>query len=291
MVKRKINDSNKEQKLTVIKTFFSKSFCKDEKVYNAIQEHVLEMSTFFVEYSYYFQYIAYTHLHQGTWNDFITSSKNIFMDLFYHLKQKSKDKYQLNTDYELLRIKNNLSKYNVVCSNSMIFLATQYETILKNNIFMHAYNRIRKFFKNHTKQESDIYTPTIIYKTLDVLFNKKSTNKANEYLLQLLKTILHFDMDNFYDIEQKPLKYIPLFFNLQKYNENRNLKNFTLIPQIKSGRKYIRYDSCAFFTLLASLKLLDKGNTLWSGFVPVSMVYWKKYFNIEKFETSNKKFS
>ena len=226
-MKRLIEINKKLEKITNQKCFFNK-FCKYQAIYDAINKQVIEMSNFVIEASIYCHYKLNTYLLQGK-VDVLLQSSRFILDMFYELKQKSKAKYQLEPDYEFIRNDYNLNKYKVVCGNSMNFLATQYETILKNNIWMHAYSRIRKFFKNATKVDTHVYTPTVIYQTLDTLFNKKSQHSTNEYLIELLKNELQFDIGNFHDIEKYPLKYIPLFYNLQKYNELNNINPFKFI--------------------------------------------------------------
>lgn len=51
------------------------------------------------------------------------------------------------------------------------------------------------------------------------------------------------------------LNHLKFVFNLQRYNEAKNLKNFTLISIIKYGQKHKRYDTQALHQLLRSLNM------------------------------------
>jgi hypothetical protein len=72
------------------------------------------------------------------------------------------------------------------------------------------------------------------------------------------------------------------FFKIQQLNDEKEWKNFTLVPLYKAGRKHIQYDRRAFHALLCALKIVpkklnDKGRTVqvtdrefnWNDFINV----------------------
>lgn len=97
---------------------------------------------------------------------------------------------------------------------------------------------------------------------------------------------LKWNGEKFDKLQNKKLFWssIELFYNLQRYNERNNLKNFELIPIFNHGLKHIRYDSFAFHSLLCGI-VLYKGP--WKTFD--RDVEWRKYFKFP--ETVMKKFN
>jgi len=205
---------------------------------------------------------------KGFNNDFSTFN---FLDYFYQLKIGSPSKYELSQQYELMRGK--LPKYNGSSkSNLFIDLANGYKTVFHNNIWMHAYPRVRKLLKrlNPEASNSEIYT------NLSYLFDQTSKHE---------KTLnFHFNWSKayFHNVKENPMNFVCDFFKIQQLNDMKEWKNFTLVPLYKAGRKHIQYDRRAFHALLCALKIVpkklsDKGRTVqvtdrefdWNEFINV----------------------
>ena len=220
------------------------------------------------------------------------TKRNYFMEFFYHLQKGSKTKYILDDEYSKLRNQHGIELYDMSYKSQLMnFAATTYTTVLMNNIQVHMYNRVRRFFK-HVQPELNSYS------TLKYLFQDE-TEQPNEKLLKELKTKLNFN-GTFKDLTTKWMTFIPFLYRLQRFREKENIKNFTIFPIFKHGSKHIRYDTSGLHKLLRSVvktkKLYDENNNeikIPSSFTEFQLrrgEYWKLLFNIDKFETKTKKF-
>lgn len=272
MPKRKEpNTDNENFEIVVVKRALH-SVCKNERVFGQIQKDVQEMSSLFVEVSRYIHFSLKKQWKSGNFEPVR------FLSFYYHLMKKKKAKYALDQEYEKLRKTLPLydSSYR---SNLFRASANQYEVIFHNNIWMHAYNRLRKFFKFEPDKKK-------VYRTLSYLFQAKSEEIPDTGLLQVLKEKLSWNGQKLDQIKNRKLFWscLPLFYNLQRYNEKNNLKNFALIPILKHGCHHIQYDSFAFYQLLCGIKLY-KG--AWPTFQRDQE--WRKHFKLS--ETVTKKFN
>lgn len=273
MVKRKADDTGQIDNVeTVVVKRGLRSTCKNEDIYQKIQKDVKEMSSLIVESSIY---IHWTLMKRWRTGDFNAIN---FLHCYYPLMVKKKSQYLLDPDYEILRGPLPLydSSYR---SNIFVDSANQYEVIFHNNIWMHGYNRLRRYFKFEPDKKK-------VYNTLAYLFNTKGANEPDEELLARMRNDLKWNGEKLDKLQNKKLFWpsIELFYNLQRYNERNNLKNFALIPIFNHGLKHIRYDSFAFYYLLSSIKLF-KG--AWKTFDRDTE--WRKYFKFP--ETCTKKFN
>lgn len=271
MVKRKAEGEVENFEIVVVKRGLH-SVCKNDTVYNRIQEDVREMSSLIVESSIYIHYVL-----MKRWKDENFESLN-FLDLFYHLMQKKKAKYTIDYEYEKLRITMPLydSSYR---PNIYRDACNQYETIFHNNMWMHSYNRLRRYFKFETDRKR-------VYKTLSYLFSSNSKEIPDEELLNRMRIDLDWNGEKFDKIQNKKLYWssMKLFYNLQRYNERNNLKNFALIPIFKHGLKHIRYDSTGLYYMLCNLKLFKGSIKTFERDTE-----WRKYFKFP--ETRTKQFN
>lgn len=204
------------------------------------------ISNLTVEASIYIHFELYKRWQEGNFHD-----KPInFLDFYYPLLDKPAAKYILDPKYKELR--GNLEFYvkkhrsNLYVNQSLIF-----ETCFKNNLFMHGYSRVRRFLRGF---ESDA---KVVYQTLDTLFNKNSKFKPNDRLIEQMKSHLKYDGNGLHDIQAKYFRHIKFFYMLQCYNHERGLKNFKLVPEFKSGRHHIAYDTKAFWSLLCSVGMFQ----------------------------------
>lgn len=271
------NSEQLEEKISTIKCALN-SICKDDQIYQQIQSDVAEMSGLFCEASIYINFVLYKN-----WNNGIFS-KSLYdcLKCFYHLMSKNSIKYEIDADYKKLRLLK-FSSYIYDSSRRQNIFVTQanlYETNFHNNLFVHAYKRIRRFLKQFEKDAK------IVYQTLDTLFDRKSKFVANENLINLMKIHLNYNGQGFYDLKnkQKYINYIEFFFNLQKYNNLNGLRNFRLVPIYRFGSHHIQYDSKSLFELLRRFKKIS------CKFAEMSNDEWHKWFDLKKFERFNKTF-
>lgn len=114
---------------------------------------------------------------------------------------------------------------------------------------MHAYSRLRRFLYQFEKNK------TVVYQMLDFLFNKDSKYSLNMDLCKIMRDHLKYPGYRFLSVKENPQVYLRFFYNLQRYNEQNNLKNYSLIPIYKHGLLHIRYDTFALYQRLCGLKL------------------------------------
>lgn len=106
---RLCNTDDLDAKTFTIKCGF-KQFCKNQNLYDKINADVEELSIWIVEASIYINYIFNKMLYNSP--EAIIESKPNFLDYFYHLKGKSRAKYELDDVYNQIRSKVGLEKYN-----------------------------------------------------------------------------------------------------------------------------------------------------------------------------------
>lgn len=271
-----IPDGMQKELFTVKRGLHSQ--CIEEEVYRRIQDDVQEMSKLLVEFSIYTHYIL-----NKKWanNDF---TKVRFLDHFYVLSavrnaNMSTKTETMDSEYMRLRVDNINGLHNRSGkSNSIVFAAKQYETSFNNNIWMHAYVRVKRFLKNFTENK------TVVYRTLDFLFNRNSKNDTNPHLIRMMELSLGYDGERFLDVKSKPHKYLKFFYRLQCYNNALGRRNFALVPIYKHGLHHIRYDTQGLHYLLSSLR--KTGGIKIKDF---KTEHWKKYFKLP--ETGNRKFN
>ena len=271
------------------------TFIKSNKqvLLEEIKNNVNILSDLLIETSIYIHF-HYNKILQSNRNVEIEheNNRNYFMEFFYHLQKGSKTKYIIDVDYNNIRTKHGLQLYDMSYKSQLMnFAATTYTTVLMNNVQVHMYNRVRRFFK-HVQPEINSYS------TLKYLFQDEKED-PNVKLLKELKTKLKFD-GTFKDLNTKWMSFIPFLYRLQRFREKENVKNFTIFPIFKYGCKHIRYDTTGLHKLLRSIiktkKLYDENNNEIK--IPSNTTefqlnrdqYWKLFFNVDKFETNTKKF-
>ncbi|MGL5961115.1 MAG: zinc ribbon domain-containing protein [Cetobacterium sp.] len=245
-------------------------------ILNRIEQDVIEMSNLAFEASRLIYFSIYSKLiTKGFNNDFSTFN---FLDYFYQLKIGSPSKYELSQQYESMR--NGLPKYDGSSkSNLFIDLANGYKTVFHNNIWMHAYPRVRKLIKrlNPEASNSEIYT------NLSYLFDQTSQHEKS------LNFHFNWSKAYFHNVKQNPMSFVCDFFKIQQLNDMKEWKNFTLVPLYKAGRKHIQYDRRAFHALLCALKIVPKKLNEKGRMVQVTdrEFDWNEFINVRQLPKAN----
>lgn len=240
-------------------------YCSNAAVIQKFRDDVAEMSSLFVEASVYINFCLYRDWANGV---FPTEPYD-FLPFYYDLLHGSKSKYDLDLEYASLRNTHLAQEHRLYDrryrSNLFVAEAAQFATIFHNNLWMHAYNRLRTFFYRFTSDKA------MVYQTLDYLFTEDSTHQPSPLLIANAQLYLDYDTDmRFYDITAKDKyhKYIEFYYRLLQFNLRNNIKTFKLVPILKHGAHHCQYDSLAFHSLLSSLKLIqgtrsDMPNSEW----------------------------
>lgn len=277
--KRKLGEDigNYDERISTIKCALN-SICKNDLIYEQIQQDVREMSGLCCEFSIYVNFVLYKN-----WNNGIFPvEKYNFLQYFYHLMSKKAVKYEIDSDYKIIRLKEFSNYFYNSSKRSNIFIekANLFETNFHNNLFIHAYKRIRRFLYNFCSDK------VVVYQTLDTLFTKNSKYKPNYGLIDVMKNELTYDGLGFFELtnKQKYIKYIKFFYNLQKYNHVNGFRNFKLVPIFRFGCHHIQYDSKSLFELLQRVNLIS------GKLVDMANDEWYKWFDVKKFENRRKTF-
>lgn len=202
-----------------------------------IAKAVEKMSSLMVEASTLIHFIVYEEMERFQRTKTATATFNelfgprltgidfhpYFQMLFAPGVKPFKDQRPMPEKYEKLRQANNLQSHDVTgLSQIHCYAARQYAMTFKNNIKVHAWSRVRKFFRN-THPKIDGKT---IYATMNYMFKPKTAENKRKYipdatLLHSLKELLDHDGD-FSRINTHWPSFVQFFYRLQRYNETNS---------------------------------------------------------------------
>ena len=126
------------------------SKCKNDQLFQRIQEDVETISRWAVESSDYVHYVLNKEFEAKNF----PNSKINFETYFNQLKvgkTSTRESYQCVLEYQDIRDEFGLMNYDIGNQNSGLFTIKQYETMFINNIVIHAYKRVDQFLKNVQK--------------------------------------------------------------------------------------------------------------------------------------------
>lgn len=265
------------------------SFIKPEvrqQFLNEFHTHVEIISAMTIELSL-MVHLYCTDLLQTNPNAIIDT--RIFRRFIASLKQKNRgetaaDTRALNRKYFQLRAEYGLppSYDGTNKTNTLAVAADTYQVNLANNVRDHMYRRIHSFFKiTHPNMD-----PKIIYKTMDVLFNSNSKYKSetNRQLIRSLERELNF-VGTFHTLNDRWYKFIPMLYRLQQWRRQRNLKNFIIFPIMTHKRHHVHFDGQSLQQFLRKWKYSPNDYNQFD-----ENMAWRKYFYIQKVQTSNHRF-
>lgn len=210
----------------VIKRSLRKS-CKDDdgKLRQEIERIVIEMTRTLKAGSLNLHVSLYHLFNTGTRNQIETEFKThvgkndqFFSDYFRGL-QMINDEYTgyiLNPTVKRLCLEYEISPPKIQgIGNVYNYSIKKYHINFMNNICIHAYNRIRKFFYARTRCKKRIYD------TLHYLFHTTSGKTPDMALINAIKWELQpIDFGNglgyFFGMDSKWYRYVPMFMALQK---------------------------------------------------------------------------
>lgn len=240
----------KLEKITVVKACLP-SIIKDVNICEKINQDVEEISMLAHEASIFAHWDIMTKLEDGD-DDILTGkNKEKFRPYFYALYEGTRTKKQcklIPEEYLNMRTIRTLKYDMSYRSNLFNELAQTLETSFNNNIWMHAYNRIKKFIKC----QYEIYDKTMLYRVMKYL-------TCEEFTLNEGDPIPVWRQGHFRNVKFNPLDFLKDFYMIWKFNDDNGFKNFILIPTFRAGRLHINYGKDAFFNLLSSIKILPKG--------------------------------
>lgn len=262
---------------------FSK--CKNEKVFDKIQEDVCMISRWTVEASIYIHFRLNRDFENGIFPKKKIKFSQYFNELKFNHTAATRKRFKVDPEYGFLRKEFKLSDYDSK-QNLYVFAQRQYEAAFKTNIKTHAYKHVGKFLsvvqrrilnKNPTnpKEKYDLFCDR--RNVLDYTFNGKNLKKCDADLLNQMR---EFGFEKPFKLTLstyfRPLK---LLYNIQRYNEANEIKNFNIMPIFKHGRNHVRYDNRGMWELLKSVDLSDKKFEEFDR-----NTEWAKYFDYKSLE-------
>ncbi|CAO1376712.1 unnamed protein product [Diamesa hyperborea] len=308
----KNSKKSKSEEITTIKSGLL-TFAKNSKIYNKIQLDVEEMSVLSYEAAIYISFDVMKKLEEKN----VISPKINFLDYFYPLfkDQMKGDKYVISSEYNNFRNDYNLRKYTKkLRSNLFVGMANQYTTIFENNIWMHAYSRVRTFLKRTNKPKKPSAEPSTESSAEPSAESstEPSTEPSNKDIYLALLYLFDVNPDNdlpstvvvptnwvqghFANLKEKNNLYKSLndFYFIWSTNKINKWKNFRLTPLFRLGRLHFSYDTVALYQLLCSIEECPKTESPKTGRMInmtaiqfQSSVVYSDYFNLKK----NKKYS
>jgi hypothetical protein len=227
-----------------------KKIVPDERIRGRIIEDVLEMSRLAVEFSFFVYHAIYKMLDNG-----LSISNEIkFLDFMEEARRENRD-----PTYEQFRNEAGVNR-QYDCSFRQNFykdITKQYETVLRNNIWMNAKERVKRFLKKHNPEATKRVLEKYVEYMFDYNFYDKECNATFEPDINFLpiEQISWLTEPGFFEDSARLstcLPFLKVFYKIQKINELNKWKNFKLVPLYKHGRKHISYTDSSFYVMLCS---------------------------------------
>lgn len=271
------------------------SFIKNDNIKKSINKYVEIMSRMTIAASLNIYYDIYDLLKNGKGHEHF-KKKPVFSKYFYQLLEKTSSKMDspINHSFKQMLNECQLMFDRVQFGNLIKYGETSYSTALANNIKMHAYKRVKKCLQNIVKIENIEKTKKAskkaVLSTIQYLFKKDFNEEdAHPILLKRFRDITDSNK-RFTGYKQYWYMFIPIFYKIQIWNDNNNLKNFKLLPIFHHKRHHINIDKETLYFILRDAfadKFKEEFNAknLTEKIVPEQLF---KHFEFKKFEKVNK---
>lgn len=199
-----------------------------EAITNEIKNDVNILSTLMVEASIYIHFVWKIMLTTGETEYFRQPlNKFNFYREFRCLTTLASDENRMHPQYANIRNPFNLPMHDVESkTNQLNFAADEFKRNTATNIWFHAKSRIKHFLKNANPDVAKIDVKIAVkWLFSDSQKRQELGNRLNLNLIESLRTHLRYTDDlNFYRIKFDWLRFIPLFYNLQVYNNTNGKK-------------------------------------------------------------------
>lgn len=267
-----------------------RQFCKDDKVFETVQKNVEEASRLAAEASIYIRHIHHVDFAAGQFPTAIMDVHLFHNQLCQHVRPNTILKYDISTTaYGQLRAANGLRNYELK-QNIVNHVIAQYKTALVNNLEQHTYGRINKFLKHYQTNALglDDSTPeqkrllaTARYETLKHVSGSAEADetKKDAALWAALRQHGYDGTSTLRSFRSNYWRFWRLMWNMQRYNQQHEIKNFTLFPIFKQKRHHICYDSKGLQQLLQESGLLTGNYDDVKAELPAK---WAQYFQISR---------
>lgn len=274
--------NNKLINFSVIKTTW-KAFCKEETFLSFPIESILKnvnkatYEAYKLANLYVIQMLSQNKMpilnKKFFYNCLTGVSKN------YDKKTKKIDNDEL---LESINIYNSFKPHNYKPADSS-YLSTYFDDVAdemvtncNNNFEANFYNNFKRYI-----QIRNLWNKKETYWFLKDVYDQKY--KGYDPKVWKYKELLNYEYP-------KNENVLLLSYNILKFFEARGEKVFTLIPnRTNFTTNYIKISNCSLYKTLKKIGLLPN-NTTQKQFMDVKNEYWRKLFNIDKYETCNRRF-
>lgn len=225
-----------------------------EKFKKLLDTTVLEASAWMVESSIYINYCLNYILAYGSESDIrkefhmAAPKDDHFHVYFKHLQSPTAAGSTNNIHPEYKAFREIRPHNHLIKGNIMVYAAKMFKTNFQDNVTRHCKEHVKKFLKHLFPGKQHL---TDINNTIYNMFYGGKT-AANPLMVQKVDDIM--GRSNFTSMEHNWYSIVPSPVRLQKFNEGNELKNFTIIPLYKKGRKAVRIDTQTMLRLVNSLR-------------------------------------
>jgi hypothetical protein len=183
--------------------------------------------------------------------------------------------------YKVSRPKDYVPAYRDNLGQVISYLAKQMVTSTINHLVLNFYKRFSRYIRNRYN-----LNPNEAYTICKGIYDKEYLGD-NEIVIKY-RTILDNKPPYENSVKKDPSKILTIYNEILSFNIQNNKRLFSLLPN-KNGftMNYITIDKTVLKDILSSIKLTDFER---DHFDANTNTYWNKFFHIQKFETSSKKF-
>jgi hypothetical protein len=279
-------DETDNSKFTVVKSTLNQ-FCNKDLIKQKLNQHVLNSNKII------FEVYKFTNLHLlrcfRDEKDLPILNQSFFYKCCCYVSEMYHRKSNIKTVsfdktfeiYRLSRPKEYKPAYRDNLGGILAYIAKQMVTSTTNHLVLNFYKRFNRYIKNRYNLD-----PKEAYAICKGLYDKDYTGD-NEIVIKY-RTILDNNPPYSFFVKRDPSQILTIYNEILTFNIQNNKRLFSLLPN-KNGftMNYITVDKTVLRDLLVSIKL---PNFKKDHFNANTQTYWNKFFHIQKFETSNKKF-
>ena len=294
-------EDNKNTDFTCIKSSW-KSFCKNNLLADTIVEDILPKINTISFLSYKLLNYHFTRLLEEN-KPLPEIKQNLFYQACCMVSRLKYTKDTTDTTTELYESFSQMKEYitdalparDYLCLGYITNLNKLQLTMTNNHLKLNFYNRFRKYLKLRTGETDN----AVVYHWLKDIYEVKYEGK-NTFILYMREWLKYTPTEA--NIVKHSNHFVKIYYYIlkefEKYPETKGVRTFTLLPH-KHGftQSHITICNAGLENTLKYIanELNCAKNNIDSGldvkkFAENSSDYWKKLFNITKYETKNKKF-
>jgi len=299
-VKQRLED-NKNTNFTCIKSSW-KSFCKNNLLADTIVNDILPKINTIGFLSYKLLNYHFVRLLEEK-KPLPEIKQNLFYQSCCMVSRLKYTKDNTDTTTELYKSFSQMKEYitddlparDYLCLGYITNLNKLQITMTNNHLKLNFYNRFRKYLKLRTGETDN----AVVYNWLKDIY-EPNYNGKNVFVLYIRKWLKYIPTE--VNIVKYSNHFVKIYYSIlkefEKYPDTKGIRTFTLLPH-KHGFTQSHITICnaglenTLKYIANELKRANNDNN--SGldvkkFEENSDEYWKKLFNITKYETKNKKF-